>query len=73
MPVNDWIERKYRQDSKMILENHQAEIIWNRARNGEKKEHVIMQTLQLPQIVTMAGPLGKEDTDPRTEELGAWL
>lgn len=39
MPVNDWIKRKCKQDSKIILENHQAKILWNGAGKGEKSEH----------------------------------
>lgn len=42
MPVNDWIERKCKQDSRIVLENHQAG-------KGEKPERSTVQTLSLMQ------------------------
>lgn len=40
MPVNDWFERKCKQDSKIILERHQADSLWNGVGKGKKQEHV---------------------------------
>lgn len=37
--VNDWIKRKSKQESEMILETHQAECLWNVARRAEKSKH----------------------------------
>lgn len=37
--VNDWIKRKYKQESKLILENHQAKFLWSRARRAKELEH----------------------------------
>lgn len=56
MPVNDWIERKYKQDSRIVLENHQAG-------KGEKPERSMVQTLSLMQSVPMAVPK-EENTEP---------
>lgn len=37
--VNKYIKRKYKQGSKIILENHQAKFFWNDSRRGEKSKH----------------------------------
>lgn len=59
-PVNDWIERKCKQGSRIVLENH-----W--AGKGEKPEHSKVQTLLLPMTVPLAAP-HKENREPsRTE------
>lgn len=37
--VNKCIKRKYKQGSKIVLENHQAKFFWNDSRRGEKSKH----------------------------------
>lgn len=37
--VNDWSERKPKQESRIILENHQAKFLWIGARKGKKSKH----------------------------------
>lgn len=60
MPVNDWIEKKYKQDSRIVLENHQAG-------KGEKPEHSMVRTLPLMPSVPTAVPK-EENTEPSRME-----
>lgn len=65
MPVNDWIERKYKQDSRIVLENHQA-------RKGEKPERSTVQTLSLMQSVPTAVPKEENTDRAKQDEVSGW-
>lgn len=72
-PVNDWTERKCKRDSEMILENHQAKILWNRAGKGEKSEHLNnVSHLAIPDYC-QAVPLNKNTAKLKEDKIGIWL
>lgn len=73
MPVNDWIKRKYKRDSKIILENHQAKILWNRAGKGKKSEHFDNVNHLAITDYCQAVPHHKNNTKLEEDKVGMWL
>lgn len=65
MPVNDWIQREGEPDSKILSENHQAKILWNRAGKGTKSEHFDNVTHLAITDYCQAVPQNKNITKPR--------
>lgn len=72
MPVNDWIKRKGKQDSKIISENHQAQILWNRAGKGGKSERFDNVNHLAITDYCQVVPLNKSTTEPKEDRVSGY-
>lgn len=70
MPVNDWIKRTCKRDSKILLENHQAKILWNRGGKREKSEHFNNVNHLAITDYCQAVPLNQNTTKLKEDKIG---